>query len=113
MLMVGNVLRGMADAAAGTNPEVVAAALQRQAMDFVYVFSDTRLAQKAAAAKTAARGLNRIAVPVAVKAPGRAATLRFGAVLPLYDNDIYLYLYLLFTYYLCPVIVCLVRSLCA
>jgi hypothetical protein len=64
MLMVGNVLRGMADAAAGTNPEVVAAALQRQAMDFVFVISDTRLAQRPPrpkrlpAAKTAARGQN-------------------------------------------------------
>jgi hypothetical protein len=83
MLMVGDVLRGMADAAAGANPEVVAAALKRQAMDFVYVISESSLARKAAAAKMAARGLNRIAVPVAVKAAGRAATIRFGTVLPL------------------------------
>ncbi len=55
MLMVGDVLRGMADAAAGPNPEVVTAALKRQAMDFVYVISESSLARKATAAKSCPR----------------------------------------------------------
>jgi hypothetical protein len=76
MLMVGTALRSMADAAAGEKPEAVAAALQARAMDFVHVISGSALARKAASAKSAAHGLNRIAVPTVAKSAGRASTIR-------------------------------------
>lgn len=76
MVMAGKVLRGMADAAKGTKPETVEAALRQPAVDFAYAISGSKMARTAAAAKQAARGTGRIVVPSVLKSAGRNSTIR-------------------------------------
>ena len=78
MMLAGYQLRGMADAASGGKPGDIARRMSEQAADFVHVIAKTPLARKAAAGKAAARGLNRIVVPVLQKSAGRTSTIRFG-----------------------------------